>query len=160
MFFRSPERASWSRFVAAHRGRAPRRRNDDGRDRVLIYARDAALLRSIEHDLFGERVSSHVVDSLTSVVASLTLIPPPWPQYLILDVTEISPADVQLLGAIREAGWPGVVIAIGDASGEMRHTLGTDVVLPRNFGNEVLRNALKDSTMARQPVRTRELSSR
>lgn len=147
MFDRSSDR-SWSRFVAAHRARSPRRRSSDGNDRVLIYTSDANLLRSIEHELFGERLTSQVVNSLTDVVTNLTLVPPPWPQYLIVDADELSSADAHLLGAIREAGWQGVVIAIGDASTETRESLGIDVVLPRRFGNEVLRNALKQAAMA------------
>jgi hypothetical protein len=153
MFDRSSDRASWSRFVAAHRGRAPRRRSSDGHDRVLIYTSDATLLRSIEHDLFGERLTSHVVRSLTDVITNLTLVPPPWPQYLIVDAAAISPADAPLLGAIREAGWRGVVIAIGDPSAETCHSLGIDVVLPRSFGTEVLRNSLKHAAMAQQTAR-------
>jgi hypothetical protein len=143
MFDRSSDRESWSRFVAAHRARAPRRRSYDGNDRVLICTSDANLLRSIEHELFGERLSSQVVSSLTDVITNLTLVPPPWPQYLIVDAAELSSADTHLLGAIREAGWQGVVIAIGEASAETRQSLGIDVVLPRSFGTEVLRNALK-----------------
>lgn len=148
MFDRSSDRASWSRFVAAHRARSPRRRSSDGNDRVLIYTRDTILLRSIEHELFGERLASQVVSSLTDVITSLTLVPPPWPQYLIVDAAELSSADAHLLGAIREAGWQGVVIAIGEASTEMRLSLGIDVVLPRSFGTEVLRNALKQAALA------------
>lgn len=115
---------------------------------MLIYTRDTILLRSIEHELFGERLASQVVSSLTDVITSLTLVPPPWPQYLIVDAAELSSADAHLLGAIREAGWQGVVIAIGEASTEMRLSLGIDVVLPRSFGTEVLRNALKQAALA------------
>ena len=119
----------------------------------MIYARDAALLRSIEHELFGERISSHVVHSLGDVIANLTLVPPPWPHYLIVDAAEISSADVRLLGAIREAGWHGIVIVIGEASAETCQSLGIDVVLPRSFGNEVLRNALKHAALTEQAAR-------
>lgn len=147
MFDRSSDR-SWSRFVAAHRARSPRRRSSDGNDRVLIYTTDAVLLRSIEHELFGERLTSQVVSSLTDVITNLTLVPPPWPQYLIVDAAAISAADACLLAAIREAGWQGVVIAIGEPSIETRQSLGIDVVLPRSFGTEVLRNALKQAALA------------
>lgn len=147
---RSSEHVSWTSFVAAHRGHASRRRHRDGRDRVLVFARDATVLRWVEHELFGEQVSSTVVTALGDVVAHLTLTPPPWSQYLIVDAAELSPVDVALLGAIRQAGWGGVVIAIGDACDTSRQALGIDVVLPRCFGNELLRNALKQAMRDRR----------
>jgi len=101
------------------------------------------MLRRIEHELFGERVSSTVVQSLSDVVVRLTVTPPPWPRCLILDAVEASSVDLGFLAAIREAGWAGVVIAIGDASSGVCHALGIDVTVPRNFGCEVLRTELK-----------------
>jgi hypothetical protein len=134
---------SWSIFIEAHRAQVSRRRNLEERDRVLVFARDPVVLRWIEHELFGEPVSSSIVDSLTDVVATLTLSPPPWPRYLIIDAAELSEPDIRLLGAIREAGWPGAVIAIGDASTDAHRSLGIDAVVPRTLGCEVLRNELK-----------------
>lgn len=139
----SPDRMAWSIFIEAHRAQVTRRRNLDERDRVLVFARDPAVLRWIDHELFGERVSTTVVSTLTDVVASLTLVPPPWPRYLIIDAQEISPADIRLMAAIREAGWPGVVLAVGDASSAVHQSLGIDVTIPRCFGSEVLRNEFK-----------------
>jgi len=145
----SDERVAWFTFIAAHRARTAQRRNRDDRDRVLIFARDPNVLGWIEHELFGEPVSSTVVEALTDVVANLTLIPPPWPNYLIIDANEISSADVLLLGAIREAGWPGIVIAIGDVCRETHSSLGIDIVVSRNFRSEQLRNALKQAGVGR-----------
>lgn len=135
-----PVAPPWSGFIAAHR--ASRRRHRDEGDRVLILARDPAMLRWIEHELFGERVTSTVVDSLSDVVATLTLRPPPWPRFLIVDTRELTSADIQTLDEIRAAGWPGVVIAVGDGSHDVHLSLGMDRTVP-SFGSEVLRNELK-----------------
>jgi len=52
-------------FLAAHCGQVVRRRSrPTGTDRVLIYARDPRVLRWIDHELFGERVTTQVVESL------------------------------------------------------------------------------------------------
>src|SRR2546423_14733713 len=111
---------SWSMFLAAHRAHAPRRLTRDHRDRVLIFVRDPELRRWIDHELFGEAITSEYVEALTDVVTSLTLVPPPWPQYLIVDVADISSSDVEQLASIRDAGWLGKVIAIGDPPASMQ----------------------------------------
>ena len=73
--------------------------------------------------------------------ASLTHLPSP--QFLIIEVSAISSTEVESLHAIRDAGWPGMIIAIGEASEAMQRSLGIDLVLDRNLGSEVLRTALK-----------------
>ena len=155
---RSPDLVSWPMFLAAHRARSTRRRARVGRDRVLVFAPDEAMLRWIEHELFGERVTAQVVDSLVDVVTTLTLVPPPWPQLLILDVAAISPADLELLGSIRAAGWPGMVIAVGDPSDELRRALAIDVVLPRTYQAETLRTAIKHVGIDRPTVPLRRIA--
>jgi hypothetical protein len=88
-------------------------------------------------------LTTQVVESLAEIVTTLTLVPPPWPQFLIIDVAAISPTDIVFLGTIRDAGWPGIVIAIGAASEDMQQSLGIDLVLDRTLECEVLRNAIK-----------------
>jgi histone H3/H4 len=138
-------------FVAAHR--RPRRRARRSQDRVLVFAPDPTVMRWIEHELFAERVTMEVVDALADVVTTLTLVPPPWPQLLIIEVSAIPSAEVEFLRAIREAGWPGMVIAIGDASTAIQHSLGIDVVLDRSLEREALRKAIKDVGSDRATLR-------
>jgi hypothetical protein len=152
---RSLEHAAWSRFLAAHRARRRPHRNADGRDHVLILANDPTLRRWIEHELFGEAVSCSIVEALGDVLTSSMPFSPPWLQYLIVDRAEMRPADVDLLAAIRSAGWPCVVIAIGDArNDDARDWLVFDEVLPRTFGNEVLRGAIRRIGRGRRAVHT------
>jgi hypothetical protein len=147
-------------FLTAHRSRAPRRLVADRRERVLIFARDPELRRWIDHELFGEAVASDYVDALADVVSSLTLVPPPWPQYLIVDMAEVSPGDVELLAVIRSSGWPGMVIAIGEASKPMQKLLGIDVILPRTtrIGSELLRRSVRTVGLQRPTMRMRRLA--
>jgi hypothetical protein len=138
---RSSEYASWSMFVAAHRAR-PRRLHDN-QQRILVLASDPAFRLWIEHETFGERVSVEFVDVLADIVTTLTLVPPPWPQFLIVDVEAVSLGELELLAATREAGWAGAIIVVGQPSGALQRALGTDLVLPRTFECERLRNAIK-----------------
>jgi hypothetical protein len=134
-------------FVAAHRAR-PRRRPHDHKDRILVLASDPAVRLWVDHDTFGEPVSVEFVDTLADIITTLTLVPPPWPQFLIVDVDAISCSDFDLIAAIREAGWAGAVIAVGNACEELQRALGTDLVLPRTFECERLRNAIKRVRLA------------
>jgi len=136
-------------FLAAHRHQiVSRRSRRAGDDRVLIFARDPKVVRWIEHELFGERVTPQFADSLGEVVTLLTLVPPPWPKLLIIEVDAISPYEVALVGCARASGWSGSVIAIGDASTDLCQALGIDAIVDRSLGCEVLRNVLKRAITA------------
>src|SRR5262245_32386692 len=100
----SSSHAGWWRFLAAHRAQAPRRRRLRADDRVLILAREQTVLRWIEHELFAERVTLQIVASFADVVATLTLVPPPWPHLLILDVEAVTSSEAELFDGIRDAG--------------------------------------------------------
>lgn len=130
-------------FVAAHRAQ-PRRRLGATTDRVLVLVRDSEVRRWIEHEMFGERVSVDFVDAVPDILTSLTLVPPPWPQLLIIDLDAIARAEVDQLATIREAGWPGMVIALGDPGVTVQRSLDIDIVVPRSLKCEQLRNALKE----------------
>jgi len=67
----------------------------------------------------------------------------PSPQFLVIDAEAMSPFQVAVLAGIRDAGWRGSVIGIGDVSIDMQHSVGVDVIVDRSLGSEVLRNALK-----------------
>lgn len=135
---------SWSMFLAANRMQAPRPVRVERRERMLVFARDPLIRRWIEHEVFGEGVASEHAESLVDVISTLTIAAPPWPRYLVIDVAEISSSDAHLLAVIRAVGWPGVVIALGDAPKPMRKLLGIDITLPRavKIGSEALRDAL------------------
>ena len=140
-------------FVSAHRTRMPRRRvRGNEQCRVLIYAPDPEVRRWVEHELFAEAVNPHAVESLADVVTTLTLVPPPWPQILIIDADAIGPADLDLLRTIRESGWAGSVISIGEPSNGMQRCLDVDIALPRTFKSEMLRTAIKPIVHRERPT--------
>jgi hypothetical protein len=75
----------------------------------------------------------------------------------IVDMAALSSSDAELLGAIPAAGWPGMVIAIGEPPNDVGRSLGVDRVLSRGFGNEELRNAVKDVGAERATVPMRRI---
>jgi len=129
-------------------------------ERVLVFARDPDVRRWVEHELFGEPFACEVVETLTDVVTGLTVVPPPWPQYLIVDTAAVSETEVELLAVIRSAGWPGLAIAIGVPPKWMSPLLDIDVVLPRTLviGSELLRKAIKTLDVDRPTVRMHRLA--
>lgn len=157
---RLADELSWSMFVAAHRSHAPRRRRvPSACERVLVFAADPDIRRWIEHELFGERVTTDYVDSPAEVVARLTLVPPPWPQLLVVEAALLPCEESETLGAIRQAGWPGMVIAIGEVSDDVERALSIDRVLSRRLGSEILRSAIRDVGAERPTVPFRRLRS-
>ena len=120
-------------------GGAPR--GADGR--ALIYARDPNVVGWVEHELFGEAMSASVAASIAEVVSTLTVAPPPRAQVLIVHVAALKPHETTMLAAIRDAGWGGMVIALGDASDELRRALDIDRVLPLPLRAESLRGIVR-----------------
>jgi DNA-binding NtrC family response regulator len=128
---------SWKMFVTAHS--APRRRTRPAPDRVLVVAPEANVRRWIEHELFGEPVTAHVVDSLAEVVTCLTFASSHWSNIVIVDASAITATELDLLAAMRDAGWQGTIMAVGTPAGDM-HEL--DVVIASR-APESLRYAVK-----------------
>jgi hypothetical protein len=151
---------TWSKFLAAHRAHAPRRLRASGPDRAVIFARGPEARRWIDHELFAEGIACEYVDTLSDLVTSLTLVPPPWPQYLILDVAELSDTDVDVLVVIRATGWPGMIVALGLPSKPLQTLLDIDVVLPRTFaiGSELLRTTVRTIGADRRTMPMRRLA--
>jgi hypothetical protein len=148
---RSREQLSWSMLVAAHHAHVPRRRRREMRDHMLVLTLDRAVRRWVEHETFGERMTIEFVDQLADALSNLASKPP---QLLIVDADAISRAEVELLAEIRDAGWRGKLIAIGDVN---PRSLGVDLALERKFDCELLRNALKRLASERPNVFMRRI---
>src|SRR5262245_23158668 len=129
--------------MVRHDTKQARSRSDDRNGSVLIYAHDPSVVAWIEHELFGEAVSMRIAANPAEVISALTSDPRPRAQILILDVAALKPQDGSALASIRGAGWPGVVIAIGEASDQLRRALDIDRVLPLPLRAESLRTIVR-----------------
>ena len=145
----SSDQSSWSMFVAAA-AQFPRRRMRQRLDRIIVLSHDADFRRWVEHEIFGERMSTEL-HGAAEIVTSLTLATS-WPRFLVIDGDTITSAAAK---AIREAGWPGIAIAVGDPSQDLIESLEVEAILPRTLHCELLRNTLK--RLARRPLSRRDV---
>ena len=110
---------------------------------AIAYAPDSEVASWIEHELVGERASLQLARAIREVVAALIEDPPPRPQMSIIDFDTLTPAQVLDLHRIREQGWFGSIIALGEVSDDLRASLNIDQVIPRPFRTDVLRKAVR-----------------
>lgn len=116
--------------MAAHphtRSRQPRAATEVVR--AMVYAPDAKVAEWIEDELARGRVTWQVGRTIEQVVAGLTEDPPPRAQVLVVDFDAIAPADLLYLHAIREQGWFGIVVGLGDVPEALRRSLGIERVI-------------------------------
>jgi len=95
--------------------------------RVMLFSRNDEQLVALEDALDGLMLT--VALGTHSLIAALTLDPPPRPQVLVIDVASISSAELQELHSLRDNGWFGTIIAIGAVPEKLRRSLGIETVL-------------------------------
>ena len=95
--------------------------------RVMLYAPDEDHMLALEHALDGLMLT--VALGTQSLVAALTLDPPPRPQVLVIDVESISADELRELHRLRDNGWFGTIIAVGAVPEKLRRSLRIDTVL-------------------------------
>jgi len=109
---------------------------------VLVYTPDPATKAWAESELSGQPVMIRFVPSVAEIVRALVDDPPPLPQVLIADFDAMKAADVLHLHGIRERGWFGSIIALGEVAGSLKTSLNVERVLARPLGANVLRSAV------------------
>jgi hypothetical protein len=127
-------------------------------DRILAFALDAALSAWIEEELSGLGLALQHARSVREAVAALVEDPPPRPQIMVADLDAMTPADVLQLHAVRERGWFGAIIAIGNVADVLQTSLNIDRVLARPLGSEVLRKAVNRIGLDRPTTKLRKIT--
>ena len=97
--------------------------------RVMVYAPVAELAAWVESELKARKVTWQTARTVSQILAGLIDDPPPRAQILVADFGPMSPVDVLQLHAIRERGWFGIVIGLGDVSEDFRKSLQIESVL-------------------------------
>jgi hypothetical protein len=114
--------------------------------RVLVYAPKRAA--ALEVELADKTVIIQIGFSVAQVVSALVEDPPPRPQILIADFDEMGPGEIMHLHVLREQGWFGRIIAIGDLPSALRSSLGVERVVTAPFTRDVLRDVLRNAGFA------------
>ncbi|TMQ11870.1 MAG: hypothetical protein E6J90_33320 [Deltaproteobacteria bacterium] len=97
--------------------------------RTLIYAPEAVRAAWVENELSHAPITIQIGRSVSAVVAALVKDPPPRPEVLVVDFEALSTRELAELHAIRQEGWPGRLIGLGNIAIEVRASLRIDEVL-------------------------------
>src|SRR5213078_439545 len=122
------------------RGASERSCSDGAMLRVLVYAPSQARASWIEAELEDKSVIVQIGFSVDHIVSALVEDPPPRPQILIADFDDINPAEVLHLHLLREQGWFGRIIALGNVPPALRSSLAIEHVLVAPFVRDALRD--------------------
>jgi hypothetical protein len=108
--------------------------------RLLVLA--AGGRASLDDALRGVPHAVRCVTKTRDAVTSLIDEPPPRPQILVVDFDALTATDVLELHAIRERGWFGSIIALGDVSADLRRSLAIEHVVALPLAGATLRRAI------------------
>ena len=97
--------------------------------RTLIFAPEPTRAAWIERELCHAPITIQIGRRIRTIVAALVKDPPPRPQLLIVDFDAVSADEIVELHAIRQGGWDGRLIAVGNVWPELRASLAIDDVL-------------------------------
>lgn len=116
--------------------------------RALVYVVDDARMQWVEEELAGEPITLQIGRTAAQVVTALVDDPPPRAQILIVDVDALAPVDLLQLHQIRERGWFGAVVAIGQVPAALRSSLSIGHVLAPPLRRYALRNTITRAGIA------------
>lgn len=120
--------------------------------RVLVYAHDANLAW-VERELIHTRALVQIARTMRDLVAALVEDPPPRPQVLIADFDDMRAAELLELHTLRDRGWFGSVLAIGDVSLALTRSLRIERTFSAPLPPNALRSMLTTMDHERQTVR-------
>ncbi|HEY1816603.1 MAG TPA: hypothetical protein VGG74_29855 [Kofleriaceae bacterium] len=121
--------------------------------RAVVYVVDAERGKWVDEELADEPITVQVARSVEQVVSALVDDPPPRAQILVLDVDSIAPIDLLQLHQIRERGWFGAIVALGQVPAALRSSLSIAHVLMPPLRKNSLRNTITRAGIAMPTTR-------
>ena len=122
--------------------------------RVMIYSPDEDRAADLERALDGYLIQ--VARSTRTLVNALALDPPPRPQVLVIEIDPLTPVELFELHRLRDNGWFGSIIALGNVPDSLRRSLGIEIIFPRSPAASLLRETISnlpfDAQTTRLPV--------
>jgi hypothetical protein len=109
--------------------------------RVLALAADATLAW-IEQELAREAITLQIARSVAHAVSALVEDPPPRATILVCDFDALDPLQLLELHQIRERGWFGVIVGLGDVPAALRTSLAITHVISPPYVTNLLRSAI------------------
>ena len=121
--------------------------------RVLVYARRPERASWVEDELKYHAVMTQLGFSVEHLVSALVEDPPPRPQILIADFDDMNAGELLHLQNLREQGWFGRIIALGDVPSELCASLSIERVIPAPFTPGSLRDAIAEPGFANRTMK-------
>lgn len=112
--------------------------------RVLVYAPSPTRSAWIETEL-AHKAIVQIAFSVEHVVAALVEDPPPRPQILVADFDDMDAGELMHLHVLREQGWFGRIIALGDLPPALRSSLAIERVLGAPYVRDALRDVITET---------------
>lgn len=106
--------------------------------RVMVFAPVPEIATWVELELKRRNVTWQTARTVQQIVAGLIDDPPPRAQILVADFGPMSPIDVLQLHGIRERGWFGVIIGLGEVSPDLCKSLQIESVLAPPYKPDAL----------------------
>lgn len=114
--------------------------------RVLVFAPKRAA--ALEAALADKTVLVQIGFSVDHVVSALIEDPPPRPQILIADFDDLGAGEIMHLHVLREQGWFGRIIALGDVPPALRASLDVERVVTAPLARDALRDVIRNAGFA------------
>jgi len=113
--------------------------------RILVYTPSESRASWVEAELAVDTVMVQIGHSVEHVVSALVEDPPPRPQVLVADFDALEPGELMHLHVLREQGWFGRIVALGDVPATLRSSLSIEHVIDAPFANGALRDMIASS---------------
>ena len=111
--------------------------------RVLVYAPKRAA--ALEAAIADKTVLVQLGFSVDQVVSALIEDPPPRPQILIADFDDMGAGEIMHLHVLREQGWFGRIIALGELPQALCASLGVERVVSVPLARDALRDLIRSA---------------
>jgi hypothetical protein len=109
--------------------------------RVLVYAPKRAA--ALEAAIADKTVLVQLGFSVDQVVSALIEDPPPRPQILIADFDDMGAGEIMHLHVLREQGWFGRIIALGELPQALCTSLGVERIVSVPLARDALRDVIR-----------------
>ncbi len=115
---------------------------------AIVYVAPADHERWVEPELARSHATVQVASGVADIVFALGEGSGPRPQLLVIDLDLLSGGELFHLHQIRDLGWCGTLIALGNVPPSLRASLKISRVFPRPFLDNALRIAVSEHRSA------------
>jgi hypothetical protein len=98
----------------------------------------------VEGELDGTRAVVQIRYTFAQVVVAVGAAPSRRPQVLVIDFDALTAVELVAFCGLREHGWTGTIIALGDVPGALVDQVGVACVLRTPIRDHALRDAIED----------------